>query len=104
MTKINSQLCSLHSHFFGEPARPTATPASKAASKDLSRRCFVRTTVAVTAGTLLRLGTHNAGPRPVLQTTLSPEAALNELIEGNHRYVTGSLTAHEHDLAMLKAK
>jgi carbonic anhydrase len=38
------------------------------------------------------------------QTTLSPEAALNELIEGNQGYVTGNMTAHEHDLQMLHAK
>jgi carbonic anhydrase len=74
------------------------------ASKDMSRRCFVRTAAAATAGTLAQLGTHSAGPRPVFQTTLSPEAALNELIEGNQRYVTGNMTAHEHDLQMLHAK
>ena len=73
-------------------------------TKDMSRRYFVRTTVATTAATLARLRTHSAGPRPVLQTTLSPEAALNELIEGNQRYVTGNMTAHEHDLQLLQAK
>jgi len=72
--------------------------------KDISRRCFVRTTVVATAGTLAELRTHSAGPRPVFQTTLSPEAALNELMEGNQRYVTGNLTAHEHDLQMLHTK
>src|SRR5262245_13089263 len=82
----------------------TELPVSPSTSKDLSRRCFVRTTVTATAGTLVRLGTHSAAPRPVLQTTLSPQADLNELIEGNQRYVTGSMTAHEHDLQMLKAK
>jgi carbonic anhydrase len=44
--------------------------------KDLSRRRFFRTTVAATAGTLFRLGTHSAAPRPAFQTTLSPEAAV----------------------------
>jgi carbonic anhydrase len=73
-------------------------------SKDMSRRCFVGTTVAATAGAFARLGTHAAGPRSVFQTTLNPEAALNELIEGNQRYVNGNMTAHEHDLKMLQAK
>src|SRR5689334_18224759 len=63
-------------------------------TKDMSRRCFVRTTVATTAATLARLRTHAAGPRPVLQTALGPEAALNELMEGNQRYVSGNMTAH----------
>ena len=73
-------------------------------NNDMSRRRFVRTTVAATAGTLAQLGTHSAGPRPLFQTTLSPEASLNELMEGNQRYVSGNMTAHEHDLQMLHAK
>jgi carbonic anhydrase len=36
------------------------------------------------------------------QSTLSPEAALTELMDGNKRFTTGRLTAHEHDLAILK--
>jgi carbonic anhydrase len=76
----------------------------KKTRRDLSRRSFVRTTVAATAGTLVRLGSPSAGPRPVFQTTLSPEEALKELMEGNQRYVTGSMTAHEHDLQVLHAK
>jgi len=42
-------------------------------------------------------------PGPVFaQSTLSPDEALAELIAGNKRFTTGSLTAHEHDLAILK--
>jgi|SRR5688572_24087034 len=70
----------------------------------LSRRVFVRTTVAATAGTLVRLGANFASPRPVFQTALSPEAALRELMDGNERYVNGRTTAHKHDLQQLKAK
>lgn len=70
----------------------------------MSRRLFVRTTVAVTAGTIAELATDSAHPLPAFQTTLSPEAALNELMEGNQRYVTGNMTAHEHDLQMLHAR
>ena len=62
----------------------------------LSRRRFVHTIVAATASTHVS--------RPVFQTALSPEAALNELIEGNRRYLTGNITAHEHDVQVLKAK
>ena len=77
---------------------------SRTASNDLSRRCFVRTTVMAIAGTFIGLGTKLAGARPVFQTELSPEGALSELMDGNRRYVTGRTTAHEHDLQVLKAK
>lgn len=60
--------------------------------------------MAAAAGTVVRLGAPSASPRPVFQTTLSPEQAVNELIEGNQRHVTGGGTAHEHDLKMLHAK
>src|SRR5262249_5169775 len=109
ITDLNvARFCSsLRSHLFGNgngPMQPTGTAVSPKTSKDLSRRCFLRTSVVATAGTLVGLGANFAGPRPVFQTTLSPEAALNELIEGNQRYATGSMTAHEHDLQVLKAK
>lgn len=42
-------------------------------------------------------------PRPSFaQGTLTPEAALRELMEGNRRFTTGNPTAHEKDLAILK--
>jgi carbonic anhydrase len=72
--------------------------------QDLSRRWFFRTAAAAAAGTFSSLKAHAGGPRPVLQTTLAPEAALKELIDGNQRYVTGRMTAHEHDLQVLHAK
>lgn len=70
----------------------------------LSRRRFVQTTVATTASSLIPFGAHSAFPSPFFQTTRSPEAALNELIEGNRRFVTGKITACEHDLRALHAK
>lgn len=42
-------------------------------------------------------------PRTALaQSTLSPDAALQELLDGNKRFTVGRLTAHEHDLDILK--
>ena len=38
------------------------------------------------------------------KTALSPEAALQELIDGNRRFSEGRLTSFEADLGMLKAK
>ena len=73
-------------------------------SQGISRRYFFRTAVGATAGTIIRSRTNSASPRPILQTNLTPEEALNELVEGNQRYVTGKMTAHEHDLQLLHAK
>src|SRR5262245_59398120 len=71
----------------------------------LSRRSFFRKTVAITAGSLVGFGANFAAPRrAAMQTTLSPEAALREPMDGNQRYVTGNMTHHEHDLQVLKAK
>jgi carbonic anhydrase len=42
-------------------------------------------------------------PSPALaQNPSSPDAALRELTAGNQRFIAGRLTAHEHDLAILK--
>ena len=42
-------------------------------------------------------------PEPVLaQSTLTPDAALAELIAGNKRFADGKITAHGHDLAILR--
>ncbi len=48
-------------------------------------------------------GAELAAPRPALaQGVLSPDAALQELMDGNRRFTAGRLTAHEQDLAILK--
>jgi carbonic anhydrase len=42
-------------------------------------------------------------PEPVFaQSTLTPDAALGRLMAGNKRFVSGKMTAYEHDLAILK--
>src|SRR5271169_5126661 len=84
-------------------------PASNAAcetalSQGPSRRRFLRNTM---TGTLAPLGSvlgiEFALPSfAPAQNPLSPDAALQELTAGNQRFTTGSLTAHEHDLAILK--
>ncbi len=44
-------------------------------------------------------------PREALApTTLTPDTALRRLIDGNGRYVAGSLTAFSQDLSILKQK
>src|SRR6266404_3395545 len=75
-----------------------------ASDKDSSRRRFLQI---ATGGTLTSLvtttGVEFATPHPVLaQSKLSPDAALQELMDGNRRFTSGRLTAHEQDLAILK--
>ncbi len=36
------------------------------------------------------------------QSTLTPEAALGQLMAGNQRFTSGKMISHEHDLAILK--
>jgi carbonic anhydrase len=48
-------------------------------------------------------GMEFADPVPALaQSQLTPDAALQELMDGNRRFTSGRLTAHEQDLAILK--
>src|SRR5258708_12218411 len=72
--------------------------------KDSSRRRFLQI---ATGGTLTSLvtttGVEFATPHPVLaQSKLSPDAALQELMDGNRRFTSGRLTPHEQDLPTLK--
>jgi carbonic anhydrase len=77
-------------------------------SRQQSRRNFLRgsaTAVAgiVTAGVAAETAHSFLSPHSVLaQSTLTPDAALKELMDGNRRFVNGKTTAHEHDLTILK--
>ncbi len=74
--------------------------------KDGSRRDFLRTaTGGALAGLITAAGIEFAAPRPVLaQSTLSPDAALQQLMDGNRRFTSGRLTAFDEDLGILKQK
>ena len=69
-----------------------------------SRRRFLQSGVAGTvAGLATAVGLEVTTPFSALaQSKLSPDAALQELMEGNRRFTSGRLTAHEQDLAILK--
>jgi carbonic anhydrase len=72
--------------------------------KDSSRRWFLQMAVGGTiAGMVTAAGVELANPRPAhAQSKLSPDAALQELMDGNRRFTSGRLIAHEQDLAILK--
>jgi carbonic anhydrase len=69
-----------------------------------SRRRFMQLTVGGTvAGIITAAGVRLGSPRAVVaQSKLSPDAALQALMEGNRRFTTNGATAHEQDLAILK--
>jgi carbonic anhydrase len=68
-----------------------------------SRRRFLRMGVTGAAVGLLGSGLELTFPAQArAQSTLSPEAALTELMDGNKRFATGRLTHHEQDLAILR--
>lgn len=72
--------------------------------KHLSRRLFLRN---VRMSTLANLGagwriSAAAQPSASTRNPPTPEAALEELVSGNQRFLTGRLTHDEEDLAILK--
>jgi carbonic anhydrase len=68
-----------------------------------SRRRFLQMGLTGTAVGLLTSGLDLAVPLPAIaQSTLSPDAALTELMDGNKRFTSSKLTSFEHDLAILK--
>ncbi len=73
-------------------------------SEASSRRGFLQMTVGGTvAGLATAAGMEFVTPRPALaQSVLSPDAALQELMDGNKRFADERLTSFEHDLAILK--
>jgi len=55
------------------------------------------------AGLATAAGVEFTTPHSVLaQSKLSPDAALQELMDGNRRFISGRMTSHELDLAILK--
>jgi carbonic anhydrase len=79
-------------------------PAAHEEDADLARRGFLRSAVTGTVVGMLA-GATLANPRLAsAQSTLTPDAALKAMMDGNERYVGGQLTSFEEDLSILKAK
>ncbi len=66
-----------------------------------SRREFLRATLPAAAAVVAALGME---PGASGQTPLSPEAALQQLVDGNRRFAEGRMTSFDEDLGILKAK
>jgi carbonic anhydrase len=79
---------------------------SEVEKEDCSRRSFFRKTIGgAVAGLVSAAGMEFMAPRPALaQSTLTPDAALQELMDGNKRFVTRGLVSCEQDLAILQQR
>src|SRR5271167_1300516 len=72
-------------------------------NQELSRRRLLQMGLTAATASVLTGGLELALPLPAqAQSTLTPDAALAELMAGNKRFTSGRLTSHEHDLAILK--
>lgn len=81
----------------------STVPAGYEKDTDLARRDFLGHAIAGTAMVLAGAAVMRAQPASA-QSTLTPEAALKALMDGNQRYVGGQLQSLNEDLAILKAK
>src|SRR3984885_123307 len=79
-------------------------PHSEVPNESPSRRTFFKMTFGgAVAGLVTATGMEFAAPHRVFaQSALSPDAALQELMDGNRRFSTGKLTSCEHDLEILR--
>jgi carbonic anhydrase len=71
-----------------------------------SRRAFLQMSVGgAVAGMIGAAAVEMATPRRAgAQSTLTPDAALKELMDGNARFASNKMTSFEHDLDVLKSK
>ena len=75
----------------------------KLSDHELSRRQLLRVGLTATATSFLAGGLQSILPaQAYAQSVLTPDAALAALTEGNKRFMSGKLIAHEQDLAVLK--
>jgi carbonic anhydrase len=72
-------------------------------SADLARRSFLCSAIAGTAAVLAGATVFQSRPASA-QSTLTPDAALKALMDGNQRYASGQLQSLNEDLSILKAK
>jgi carbonic anhydrase len=80
---------------------PVHSPTPAAIIKH-SRRRFIRG--ALTGAAAVALADQMFTRTASAQTALSPEAAVQQLIDGNRRFAEGRMTSFDEDLSILKAK
>ena len=67
-----------------------------------SRRRFLRDALASAAA--VTIARQMVKPAAWAQTALSPDAAVQQLVDGNGRFAAGRMTSFDEDLSILKAK
>jgi carbonic anhydrase len=86
-----------------DPCSEDGTVARLSEQKSSRRRFMQLTARGAAAGIMTAAGVRLGSPHSALaQSKLSPDAALQALMEGNRRFTTNGATAHEQDLATLK--
>jgi carbonic anhydrase len=97
--------CLCQGHCFGHGESSNSRLKHEPESSSLSRRHLLRTGMAAgAAGLLLGAGLDLAAPRPAqAQSTMSPDQALQTLMDGNKRFIKRQLTFYKEDLAILQA-
>jgi carbonic anhydrase len=87
----------------GELSSAESGRETNASNQDSSRRRFMRITMGRALAGLATAGLEFAAPRSALtQSNLSPDAALQQLMDGNGRFRARRLTADAEDLAILR--
>ncbi len=86
--------------------QPGSPPERVNTNSRLSRRNMLRLTMAgAVAGLATEFDIENGAPRHAnAQSTLSPDAAIQQLVDGNKRFAEGHLTSFNEDLGLLKQK
>jgi carbonic anhydrase len=79
---------------------------NECAHTDSGRRRFLQSVLSTAAvGAVVPAAIEFAAPQPLkAQTNLSPDGALQELVEGNQRFAANQLTSITHDLTILKER
>jgi carbonic anhydrase len=79
----------------GQPCTSEDLETREAVNESTRRRFFQMALRGTLAGLVTATGIEFADPRPVMaQSKLSPDAALQDLIEGNRRFSAHRVTAH----------
>ncbi|MGH6941158.1 carbonic anhydrase [Hypericibacter sp.] len=100
----NRSLCLCQGQCRGHDDTVFAPSQNEAPASGLSRRHLLRAGMAATAAGVLAGAIGTAAPTSALaQSTMSPDEALQALMDGNQRFISRKMTSDKEDLAILQA-
>jgi hypothetical protein len=95
--------CLCQGHCLGHGEASDNRPKNETEVPNLSRRLLRSGMAAGASGLLLGAGVEMAAPRPAqAQSTLTPDTALQALMDGNQRFISRKMTSDKEDLAILQ--